>query len=264
MLPMYVEMRAIFETRERRAKVYSWYAFQVTFLAVEIPWDWFCGLAYWIPWEFMVGNSGSHLWSLLWFIPLYCTFWPTLAVLTQNMARDALLGGVLFESLYSFCLMFSGIVTPPSLFPRFWVWMNRLTPLRYYMEGQAGNALASQAVTCTPSDLVRITPPPDTTCDSFLSSFSPSLDAVKLALDSHTTPTGFGYWIPLEGGACGWCAYTRADQFLAELGMDARHRVRDVWIFVMYLVFNVCLCFATFYLFRILSLRALAARSGRR
>lgn len=264
MLPTYVEMRSVFETREKKAKIYSWAVFQATFLAVEIPWDWLCGLAYWIPWEFMSGNAGSHSWSLLWFIPLYSTFWPTLGILIQNMVGDAMLGGVLYSSLYSFCIMFSGTVQAPSLMPGIWRgWMFDLTPLHYYMEGQLGNALAGQPIQCSRQELVPIIPPPGESCGTYLANFCPSQEQATEALKAHTALPGVGYWYPLTtGGAevCGWCPYTQADQFMETIGMRASHRKRDVWIFFLYLGFNLVGCFVSFYLFRMFSPRGLLAR----
>lgn len=261
MLPNYVGMREIFEAREKGAKVYSWYNAVATFLLVEIPWNWVCSLAYWLPWEFMVGNTGSHLKSFIWFVPLYSTFWPALGIWVQNLMSNALSGGVLFSSLYSFCIMFSGVTTPPSLMPAFWrKWMFDTTPLHYYMEAQMGNTLSGRPIICAPDELIPLVPPPGQTCATYLSEFCPSFDVGRQLLAEGNEAPGMGYWIPLPPGRCGWCPYTRADTYLTSIDMSVQKQYRNLWIFALYILFNVLMCFLTFYFMQVFSPRAFLQR----
>lgn len=58
-LPHFVTQRALYEARERPSKTYSWKAFMISNLVVELPWNAFAGLIVFFCWYYPIGGSFS-------------------------------------------------------------------------------------------------------------------------------------------------------------------------------------------------------------
>jgi ABC-type multidrug transport system permease subunit len=48
--PKFIANRDIFETREKKAKIYSWWAFCFGEIVAEVPYLLVCALLYFAPW----------------------------------------------------------------------------------------------------------------------------------------------------------------------------------------------------------------------
>src|SRR5699024_3490873 len=53
--PLFIHRRDIFETREKKSKMYSWVAFVTGLIVSEIPYLIICGVLYFVCWYYTVG-----------------------------------------------------------------------------------------------------------------------------------------------------------------------------------------------------------------
>lgn len=82
------------------------------------------------------------------------------------------------------------VPSPIEQLPYFWrVWMSKLTPFTYLIEGLTANALGGATIACTPDQFNYLVPPSGQDCLSYLSNF---------------TTNGFGY-AQVVDGQCGYC-----------------------------------------------------------
>lgn len=54
-MPHFVTQRALFEARERQSKTYSWQAFILTNIIVEIPWNALMAVLIFVSWYYPIG-----------------------------------------------------------------------------------------------------------------------------------------------------------------------------------------------------------------
>lgn len=252
MQPQFLDLRGLFEAREKPSKMYHWSVLVITFLIVEIPWNILAGTLYWLPWYFLVRfNPGDAARAALsWFYVAieFQAYWVTFALAIAALAPNAMLASILFSTAFSFVVTFCPVLQPPALLPDFWgSFMPVLTPFTYLVESLMGLALADRPIRCLPTELNTLIPPNGSTCDAFLSGFSSSLDMA---------PVGNGYYVSNPDGTCGYCQYREASSYLTGLSaralvLDPNHRYRNIGIVAAYCGFNLLICFAAFYLFRI-------------
>ena len=54
-LPLFVTQRALYEARERPSKTYSWKAFIISNIVVELPWNFLAGVIIFFCWYYPIG-----------------------------------------------------------------------------------------------------------------------------------------------------------------------------------------------------------------
>jgi ABC-type multidrug transport system permease subunit len=54
-MPLFVEQRSLYEARERPSKAYSWMAFLLAQIFVEIPWQLLAALLSFVGWYYPIG-----------------------------------------------------------------------------------------------------------------------------------------------------------------------------------------------------------------
>ncbi|GAA6000108.1 hypothetical protein JCM10207_006055 [Rhodosporidiobolus poonsookiae] len=237
--PKFLGLRQLYIARESPSRMYSWPIFVISSILVEIPWNILSGTLFWCCWYFTVGfprstNRAGYAWLMHMFFEVY---FPTFAQAVAAFSPTAMAASVLFSTLFSFVIIFNGVVQPVSQLPYFWrSWMYRLTPFTYLIEGLVSNALGGIQLHCTQSEFQRIVPPSGEECVSWLSTF---------------TSSNGGYAQVLDDGSCGYCTYSLGDQYLSQLGMSFSHRWRDLSFMVAYICFNIFACFLAFYLFSV-------------
>ncbi len=64
--PVFLQLRGVFEARERPSKIYSWPVLVSTAFIVEMIPNYIGGTLFWIPWQFFLMFSGSR--AFVWFI----------------------------------------------------------------------------------------------------------------------------------------------------------------------------------------------------
>ncbi|WFD34805.1 hypothetical protein MCUN1_001649 [Malassezia cuniculi] len=254
--PVFIQMRTLYEVRERPSKMYRWYIFVLGTVLVEIPWNILSGTLFWIPWYFMVhfsysGKIAGYSWGMYMLFQLYfSSFAQAVAALSPN----AMLASVIYATLFSFVLIFCGVVQPPGNMPYFWrKWMFPLSPFTYIVEGMLGNALHGEPVRCTESEFSRIVPPAGQTCAQYLANFSMELGSPE---------NGVGYFRDApDGNGCDFCSMRYGEDFLTGIQLSSSNRYRNIGILIAYIAFGYICTFAFFYLFHY-NVESVASNTG--
>ncbi|KAK4048322.1 ATP-binding cassette transporter snq2 [Microbotryomycetes sp. JL201] len=240
--PKFLDFRTLYQARERPSRMYNWPTMVFSAVVVEMPWNIVAGTLFFFCWYWTVGfpyetNRAGYAYFMFVLFELY---FPSFAQFVAAMAPNAMLASVLFATFFSFVIIFNGVVQPYAQLPYFWrVWMYRLTPFTYLIEGLLANAMGGLVIRCSQQELLRIQPPAGQECVAWLQPF---------------TSAATGYAEVLPDGGCGYCQYSNGDQFLATVNMSFSNRWRDLGIMVAYVAFNIAAVFAVTYVFNFMDL----------
>ena len=260
-MPRFVIQRSLYEVRERPSKAYSWKAFLIANMVVEIPYQILLGIlvfaAYYYP---IYGIQTSERQGL---ILLFCiqffVFMSTFAHMVIAALPDAETAGNIATLIFSLTLLFNGVFQPPQALPGFWIFMckwhtflssatfllilivnliDRVSPLTYMVAGIAATGLSGRPVHCSPSELTVFQPATaGQTCADYLSKYL------------ETAP-GLLY-NPNATSDCGYCPQTNADQFLASASISNGDRWRNYGLGFAYIGFNLFAAVFFYYFFRV-------------
>ena len=101
----FINMRKIFEVRERHSKMYSWSALVTSQILVEIPWNILGSSLYFLCWYWTVGfptsRAGFTYFVMGIWMPLYYT---SIGQAVAAMSPNAEIAALLFSFLFSFVL----------------------------------------------------------------------------------------------------------------------------------------------------------------
>ncbi|OBT82536.1 hypothetical protein VE02_09189 [Pseudogymnoascus sp. 03VT05] len=107
--PLFIHRRDIYETREKKAKMYSWVAFVTGLIVSEIPYLIFCAIIYFLCWYYTVGfpattsRAGATFFVMLMYEFLYTGMGQFIAAYAPNAVFAALTNPMLIGALVSFC-----------------------------------------------------------------------------------------------------------------------------------------------------------------
>lgn len=173
-MPRFVSQRSLYEVRERPSKAYSWAAFLIANIIVEIPYQIVLGILVWACYYFPIygaGQSSEQKGLMMLFIIQFFVFASTFADLVISSMPNAEMAGTIATFAFSLTLSFNGVMQPPSALPGFWIFMYRVSPLTYLIAGMTGNGLDGRAVTCSSSELSVFNPPSGQTCGEYLTQY---------------------------------------------------------------------------------------------
>ncbi|KAF5329467.1 hypothetical protein D9619_009293 [Psilocybe cf. subviscida] len=234
----FINMRSIYEIRERPSRMYSWTSMITAQMLIEVPWNFLGSLILFFSWYWTVGfetaRAGYTFIILVIAFPLY---YSTFSLAVAATAPNAEIAGVIFSFMFSFVLTFNGVLQPYAALG-WWKWMYRLSPYTYLIEGILGQAIGRQEVNCSSVEFVTINPPSGQTCAQYMG--------------PYIARTG-GYLANPESLAeCAFCSIRSTDQFLGNnFNILYEHHWRNLGIFFAFIVFNIFLFFSCMYLFRI-------------
>ncbi|GAA6001439.1 uncharacterized protein JCM10292_006254 [Rhodotorula paludigena] len=237
--PKFLGLRTLYAARERPSRMYSWPVFVATSIIVEMPYNIVCGTIFFLCWYWTVGfptetNRAGYAYFMHVLFELY---FPTFAQAVASFSPTPMAASVLFSTLFSFVIIFNGVVQPYAQLPYFWrSWMYRLTPFTYLIEGLVANAMGGVRLSCTYPQFQIVVPPGGQDCAAYLSEFA---------------ARSGGYSEVLPDGSCGYCTYASGDAYLATLNMSFSHRWRNTGFFIAYIIFNIFAVFLGFYLYSI-------------
>ena len=124
-MPKFVVQRTLYEARERPSKMYSWLAFVLSNIAVEIPYQILCGVIAFACFYYPIFGIQSPERQVL--VLLFCiqnfVFASTFAQMLVAAAPDAETGGNFSTLLITMALTFNGVMQPPDALPGFWIFM---------------------------------------------------------------------------------------------------------------------------------------------
>ncbi|KAI1611046.1 ABC multidrug transporter [Exophiala viscosa] len=254
-MPRFVIQRSLYEVRERPSKAYSWIAFLVANIVVEMPYQIVLAVLMWISWYFALfgkDQSGEARGLILLFVVQFMLFTSTFAHMIIAALPDAETAGNIATLLFSMMLTFDGVLQAPSALPGFWIFMYRASPMTYMVSGWASTGLHGRHVECAQNEKAIFDPPSGQTCAQYLAEYLRAGAPGQLLNPSATT-------------SCEYCPLTSADQFLASSDIYYSQRWRNFGIGFIYIFFNIFGCIMLYYLFRVrrLSLASLAKGPAR-
>lgn len=133
-MPRFILQRDLYEVRERSSKAYTWKAFLIANILVEIPYQIILGVmvfaSYFYPIYTRGGMPSSERQGLiLLFLVQFFVFASTFAHMLISALPDAETAGNIATLMFSLCLSFNGVFQPPNALPGFWIFMYRVSPL---------------------------------------------------------------------------------------------------------------------------------------
>ncbi|KIY68744.1 hypothetical protein CYLTODRAFT_489562 [Cylindrobasidium torrendii FP15055 ss-10] len=234
----FINMRSVYEIRERPSRMYKWTAFVSAQLVAEIPWN-LLGSAflfltmYWL--VFPGGAGAGYAYLMLGIV--YPLYYSSFSMAVAAMVPRADLAAVLAIPLFSLALIFGGVLQPYSEM-NWWRWMYWVSPFTYFLEGVIGATFGNQTLECAEKEYVTILPPSGMSCGEYLDPFA-----------------SFAGGYLRDPGAidqCSFCPFRTTDQFLeANSHMFYGHRWRDCGLMLAYVVFNVAMVYVLTWVFRI-------------
>ncbi|KAG1809243.1 P-loop containing nucleoside triphosphate hydrolase protein [Suillus variegatus] len=133
LMAVYIDIRIVYEIRERSSRMYHWTALVMSQLVVELPLEHYkCGNVLFL----LVLDRYTFLMISVAF-PLYYT---TLEHAIASMAPTAPIASLYLVTLFIFLVIFDGVIQP-FIELNWWKWMYRVSPFAYIIEGLLGQEL---------------------------------------------------------------------------------------------------------------------------
>ncbi|KAL8727058.1 MAG: hypothetical protein Q9166_006301 [cf. Caloplaca sp. 2 TL-2023] len=228
----FVQARALFEARERLSKSFSRSVFLLSSILAEIPSQTVIAVLMFVCWYYPVGMSrnmasevnerGAMMFLFIW---AFCIFTSTFSHMIVAGVEQAGTAVNLIQLLYLLSLIFCGVLIQPNDLPKFWSFMNRVSPLTYLIGGMALVGLADVPVTCSSLEVTNISAPLGQTCGDFMGPYVQRMGGKILN--------------PKERSACQYCPASKTDEVLGAMGFEYSQRWRDFGLMMVYVAFNV-------------------------
>lgn len=238
-MPRFIVQRSLYEVRERPSKAYSWAAFLIANVGVEIPYQTLLGILVFASYYYPVFGvqSTQRQGLILLFCIQFFIFASTFAHMVIAALPDAETAGNIATLFFSLTLTFNGVMQSPQALPGFWIFMYRVSPLTYLVDGIAAAGMHARPIECANNELSRFDPPIGQTCGAYLQAF------LKVAPGNLTNPDATTQ--------CGYCPLTVSDQFLAASSITWSTRWRNYGIGYSYILFNISMAVLFYYGFRV-------------
>ncbi|PGH14867.1 hypothetical protein AJ79_02729 [Helicocarpus griseus UAMH5409] len=250
--PNFVTQRALYEARERPSKAYSWKAFMMANILVELPWNALMAVIIYFCWYYPIGlynnaipndqvtERGALLFLLILAFMLFTSTFAHMMIAGIELAETA---GNLSNLLFMLTLIFCGVLAPEQTLPRFWIFLYRVSPFTYLVSAMLSTGLAGTNVVCDPVELLHFNPLPGQTCAQYLELFQ------QTAQQANKDP---GYLInPNATVDCGFCSMLKTDSFLASIGSYYKDAWRNFGFMWAYIVFNIAMAVFIYWLARV-------------
>jgi ATP-binding cassette subfamily G (WHITE) protein 2 (PDR) len=124
MMPHFVTQRDLYEVRERPSKTYSWKAFMLSNIIVELLWNSLMAVFIFFSWYYPVGfyrNAGDAvhirgflMFLLVWAFLLFTSTFTHMIIAFNETAEN---GGNIANVMFSLCLIFCGVLASKESMP---------------------------------------------------------------------------------------------------------------------------------------------------
>lgn len=241
-MPRFVIQRDLYEVRERPSKAYSWKAFLIANIVVEIPYQILLGIMVFASYFYPIytgqgipssGRQGLILLLLLQFFVFASTF----AHMIISALPDAETAGNIATVMFSLTLAFNGVFQTPQALPGFWIFMYRVSPLTYLVSAIASTGLSGRQVRCSSNELAIMQPSSGANCGDYLAVYAKE--------------AGGRIYNPTATANCEYCPLSNADQYLSTVAISYDTRWRNYGIGFAYILFNIFAAALFYYLFRV-------------
>ena len=245
-MPHFVVNRALYEVRERPSKIYSWKAFILSSILVEIPWAVLMATLIYLSWYYPIGlhrnaavSNEQDLRGGLMFLLLvtYLVFTTTFANLCIAAIPNAETGANVANLMFMFCLIFCGVLVTKQKLGAFWIFMYRASPFTYLVSGMLSTAVANTNIVCAANEILIMQPPSGSTCTEYLSSYISA--AGGYIVDGNATAD------------CGVCSMASTNEFLKLVSAPYSEAWRNLGIMWLYIAVNVLGALVLYWTFRV-------------
>ncbi|EFX03218.1 ABC multidrug transporter [Grosmannia clavigera kw1407] len=234
-----MQNRDLYEVRERPSKAYSWKAFMIANVIVEIPYQILTGILIYASFYYAVigiqssARQGLILLFCIQFM-LYASSFAQMTIASMPVAETA---ASIVTLLLLFSLTFCGVLQTPSALPGFWIFMHRVSPFTYWVAGIVSTQLHGRAVDCSKSETSIFSPPAGMTCGEYM---APYLTQAPGNLQN-----------PNDTENCRYCSLKVAVQYLAQSSIFYSQRWRNFGIMWAYIAFNIFIAVISYWAFRV-------------
>jgi ATP-binding cassette subfamily G (WHITE) protein 2 (PDR) len=244
-MPLFVTQRSLYEARERPSKTYSWKAFMLSNMLVELPWATLAAVVMFFTWYYPIGlynnaletNAvalrGAQVFLFIWQFILFASTFAHMIISGVEMAETA---GNIANLLFSMCLLFCGVLVGPTAMPGFWIFMYRISPFTYLVEGILSGAVANTGIQCADNEYLRFEAPQGSTCGRYLAPYLQQ--APGYLVDDNTT-------------SCKFCPIDSTNDYLAAVSISYSHIWRDFGIMFVFIGFNILAALGIYWLARV-------------
>lgn len=255
-MPHFVLQRSLYEARERPSKTYSWQVFLISNILIELPWNAFAGLLFFLCYYYPIGlyanasptdsvaERGGYFFLMILAFFLFTSTFTNLMIAGMDSAETS---GNIATLLFSLCLIFNGILASPKTMPKFWLFLYRVSPFTYITGGLMSAGLMDQTTHCAANEFVTFQPDGGegggTTCGTYMDPY----------ISGANGTVGKGGYIlnPSADADCKYCSFNTTNHFLKLVSIDPADRWRDLGITWVYILVNVAGAVALYWLFRV-------------
>ncbi|KZT01955.1 pleiotropic drug resistance ABC transporter [Laetiporus sulphureus 93-53] len=230
----FLDMRKIYEIRERHSRMYKWSALLTSQLLVEIPWNVLGSSLFLVCWYWTAGFPNDRAgYTYLLFGVIYPVYYTSFGQATAAMAPNAEIAALIFNALFAIIIVFDGVLQPFRELGK-WTWMNRISPSTYFVEGFLGQAVGRTEIHCSTVEFVKIHPPFGQSCMEYLGSYI-SLNGGYLTNPNATS-------------LCNYCQFRTTDEFLRSRNIFFSNHWPSLGVFCGFTLFNIiCIYILTYF-----------------
>lgn len=132
------------------------------------------------------------------------------------------------------------VLATPETLPGFWIFMYRVSPLTYFVNGLVSVGLGNSRIQCAAEELLHFSPPvQSTTCEEYLRDYI-AAEGGYLEPSSLNSTT-----------ACIFCTGSNTNDFLRSVSSEYQDRWRNFGIVWVYIVVNTMAAIAFYWLARV-------------
>ncbi|KAL7622416.1 hypothetical protein AAE478_007921 [Parahypoxylon ruwenzoriense] len=236
--PRFIILRDQFLAREKESRVYHWGVFVVSAFLVEIPFTLVGGFIYWLLWYYMTGYfyASERAGYAFLMYELYHIFVASIAQLISSVFPTLGAAQIATGFVWLMINTFNGPLSPPPLTPAGWRWFYNVSPLFYFVESLATNAMHGLDIACSSAEISVFRAPDGSTCGEYAASFFNSSSAQGYVLDEGAM------------GDCEYCPYANGDEYVRQYDFDYSSRGHNVGIFIAFIMFNYTVATVATYL----------------
>ncbi|KAJ7057894.1 ABC-2 type transporter-domain-containing protein [Mycena amicta] len=244
-MPLFVEQRSLYEARERPSKAYSWRAFLIAQILVELPWQLISAVVSFVSWYYPIGlyrnavpmhqvkERGGLMFLFILQFMLFTSTFSQMLVAGSDSAETA---GNIGNLLFSLTLLFCGVLAAPRTLG-WWIWMYRVSPFSYLVGGMLSTGVANTEVICSDIEVLKVDPVAGQNCQDYFSPY------IALARGKVYNPNATS--------ACEYCPVAETNVFLAGSNIFYSQRWRNFGIIWVYILFNASAAVFFYWLLRV-------------
>ncbi|KAJ5784024.1 uncharacterized protein N7518_009701 [Penicillium psychrosexuale] len=236
-MPHFVAQRSLYEVRERPSKAYSWKAFMISNIVVELPWNTLMSVIIFVCWYYPVGMyrnaeptdsvtlRGAQMWLFIWTFLLFSSTFAHFMIAAFETAENA---GNTGNMLFMLCLLFCGVLATPAQLPGFWIFMYRVSPFTYLVSGMLSVGISNTKVICATNEYLHFDPL-NGTCGEYMEAYKSTMGGYV----EHELATS----------NCNFCPISDTSVYLASVSSNYSDVWRNfgiMWVFIVFNIFAAC------------------------